>query len=126
MLMRVIGAVVIGLFVLGATPPAAEPVEGSYICTGEHEGGKYAVALTVTRMGETYNLAQSDGGEPIAHGIGLLDGDELAVGFAFARTTPTVFGIALYRVSPGRLDGRWTVEYGVTSPETCVRAGDPA
>lgn len=102
---------------------AQEPVAiGShYECRGVNpDGTRYTLALDIDRQEENYFLRWADGAQL---GIGLRDGDWLAV--AFVNVSLGATSVALYQIRPGQLVGRWADGDGHLLREECL-AGQPA
>jgi hypothetical protein len=105
--------------VLLALTLQAPKIEGDYVCRGVSERGNYSIPLTVTLEGEDYFFSWQDGAMV---GLGVRQGDWIAVAI-LNRSTGSV-GVALYKIEPGMLVGRWSGGRGAY-PETCI-AGKPA
>lgn len=89
-----------------ASVAAQEPADiaGVYHCTGSGADGEmYRGVVTIDKRGETFYVQWAFAAELSAVGIGILDGDALAVTYFGA--TP---GLILYRLDGDRLVGKWT------------------
>jgi hypothetical protein len=90
----------------GGTPGK---VEGSYTVRGDAntaEGGTYSGSMSVVRYGETYYVGWTVGGKTF-HGIGLLQGDWLAVAWSTANAKG--YGVVDYKLDGATAQGRWTM-----------------
>jgi hypothetical protein len=108
----------------GTTTPS---LTGAYTCSGEQDGRPYTLALVVEPQGETYALAWAASPHEARHqpsimGLGVLQGDRLAVAMVTSRGG---IGVAIYTVAAGRLDAHWSPGDGTVSTEAC-RASQPA
>lgn len=112
------------LLLLGFMSVQAEtPVDlsGKYLCAGTQGGDKYSLSLRIAAFDETYLLQwENSSGDPILQGLAVFDHGDLAVALQAANGA---IGSALYRSSPGVLDGKWTRGDGKVDTEVC-RKGD--
>ena len=100
----------------GPRPPTGGVV-GRYECEGEiSTGASYRLQLDIVVVGDTYQLTWTEGSVAVLHGLGLFMNDHLAV----ALVAQGRFGVAMYRVTPGRLTGLWTGGGPTVLPEICV------
>jgi hypothetical protein len=106
------------------TAAATDMLPGTYTCTGtQPDGKKYedTFDLSVKAEGaDTYMVVWSHQGQPMVAGLGIHKGDSLAV-MMFGGMQ----GVALYHITPGRLDGVWSPEPGKRGTERC-QAGKSA
>ena|SRR3990167_4200578 len=91
---------------------------GEYKCEGTTPMGKYQLFLDVQVRGNIYDLIWHDNMVQ-AQGFGVRNGDNLAVIY---RTILGEFGVSNYKLSPGRLDGMWSIGDGEIYPEVCILA----
>jgi hypothetical protein len=85
---------------------SAEPgdVSGVYRCTGSVGDDKpYSGIVVIEKWGESYHLQWYFPAGLAAVGVGVLNGDALAVSYV----APAV-GVILYRLDGQQLTGRWT------------------
>jgi hypothetical protein len=99
------------LSVAFAAPAAAQDVSGLYDVQGRYPGGKdYGGAVQIAPFGSAHailwKLATGEGYE----GLAIRQGDVLGAGYT---TGKLPFGLVVYRVAGGVLDGKW------------VTSGDP-
>jgi hypothetical protein len=119
--MRTLKAFLVIALLCAVAPAHAEetatvnPV-GTYACEGLESGKKYQLDLQVVARGNVFFFAWFYQGDLQARGIGVLEGDWLAVAF-FNRAV----GVAVYHVTPGQLVGRWAVGDDELSTETCTQ-----
>lgn len=86
------------------TAPATQ-ITGVYYCEGTNgDGSPYHGLVTITRKGESYYLWWDLQPAATALGLGLREGDTLAVSYYGHNT-----GVIVYRIQGNRLVGRWTV-----------------
>jgi hypothetical protein len=96
--------VAVALVVAGGCVVAADKVDiaGKYACEGTNPAGKaYKGTVEITKVGDAYRLDWSlGGGAETYDGIGILEGDVLAVSWGA--------GVVVYKVEKGKLLGKWT------------------
>ncbi len=104
---------------------AAAPVDlpGKYLCAGTQGPDKYTVTLTIEKFDETYQLIWLQQEHPVLGGLGLTRGDQLAVGLFGPNGA---VGVALYTVTPGRLEGEWSRGDGKVDIERCMKGDKQA
>lgn len=94
--------------VLAAPAVAADKVDltGKYKCEGKNpQGGTYTGTVEIKKKGDVYYLSWAIGPAETYEGIGLLEGDVLAVSYTG--------GVVAYKVEKGpKLVGRWTLSEG--------------
>lgn len=111
----------IGLIIVLVALQGAPAIGSHYACRGVNpDGTSYTLSLDVDRQEENYFLRWADGAQV---GIGMREGDWLAV--AFVNVTLGATSVALYRIQPGQLLGRWADGDGHLLREECL-AGQPA
>jgi hypothetical protein len=66
-------------------------------------GGGYKGSVTITPEGDVYKLAWTIPNSPPYSGVAILDGTTLGVGWGMGSR----YGVVVYRVSGGKLTGRW-------------------
>lgn len=125
--MKRLGLIVVAMLLLGgvyAAQTAPADPSGTYSCRGWQRGKDYAVTLTVKPFGETYEAAWFFVGEaaPAIVGLGLVDHNDLAITLV---SKSGALGVALYRITPGKLEGVWSAGDGTLEPEVC-RSGREA
>jgi hypothetical protein len=108
-----------------AAPPAADPakIPGVYECRGMGADGRpYQGAVIIEPDGERFFVQWIVGAQRAAIGLGIRDGDMLAVSFYSADAG----GIVLYRIEGERLVGHWSAPLtdGQLFEETLTRMGD--
>jgi len=101
---------------LGGIDPA--PIEGTYLCSGARDGKAYTLHLTVQALGDTYGLTWFADQGDAAVGLGVREGDGLAVAIL---APGGEIGVAHYVISPGRLAGVWSTGQGRVDREVCTR-----
>lgn len=101
------------------SPPAKEPVvlvkevgdlDGYYTCKGQETGGKaYSGICTLNKKNEVYIVHWMVGGGAAFSGIGIRQGNNLAVSWTMpGEKGGLIRGVNLYRIESGpRLVGRW-------------------
>jgi hypothetical protein len=111
--------VLIGLTSVRAAAPPELP--GKYLCSGTQGPDRYSVKMEIEAYDQTYVVKWiNSNGDPVLAGLGISARGELAV----AILSPSgAIGTAMYRLSPGELDGIWTRGDGKTDTEMC-RKGD--
>jgi hypothetical protein len=89
-----------------ARSPAGQSHEigGSYYCEGTDANGRpYRGTVSIGKHGDVYYLLWRFGSRRVAVGVGILQGDVLAVSYNGQSS-----GVAVYEIDGARLDGRWT------------------
>ncbi|MEB2310513.1 MAG: hypothetical protein OZ921_05170 [Sorangiineae bacterium] len=66
-------------------------------------GGGYSGTVAITKQGDHYQLVWTIGDDPPYRGVGLVMGQVFGVGWGLG----DAYGVAIYKVSGGSLDGRW-------------------
>ena len=84
-------------------------ISGYYTCKGiEGSGKSYSGIAVVAKKGEVYIVSWMVGAGSTFTGIGIRQGNVLAVSWAIASDKGLIRGVNLYKVEPGpRLVGRW-------------------
>ncbi len=84
-------------------------ISGYYTCKGSEGSGKpYSGIAVIAKKGEIYIVTWVIGGASTFTGIGLRQGNNLAVSWALASEKGLVRGVNSYRIESGpRLTGRW-------------------
>lgn len=93
-------------------------IEGAYTCAGARGTEAYTLQLTVEPFGDTYGLTWSADQGKAAVGLGVRDGDGLAVAILGPGGE---IGVAHYVISPGRLAGVWSTGQGRVDREVCTQ-----
>ena len=93
-------------------------IEGTYTCRGARGPEAYTLQLLVQPLGETYGLTWSADQGPAAVGLGVRDGDGLAVAIVGPGGG---IGVAHYVISAGQLAGVWTTGGGRVDREVCTQ-----
>jgi hypothetical protein len=109
-----------------AMPAAAEPagLPGIYECEGAGADGRpYRGAVSIESDGDRFLVRWMIGAQLTAVGVGIREGDMLAVGFF----SPDSGGIVLYRIDGDRLIGHWSAPLadGQVFNETLTRVANP-
>jgi hypothetical protein len=87
---------------------ADDPVDitGRYAVVGTNpDGGTYQGTAEISKRGATYRIRWVIGVNETYEGVGILEGDVLAVSFSSGTTS----GVVLYRVEKAKLSGRWAL-----------------
>jgi hypothetical protein len=93
------------LLVAAIGTAAADDFAGRYAATGvDPQGRNYKAAVQIEPFGKLQVVLWKLEGGAAYKGIGIQQGDKLGVGYGSADTK---FGIAVYKVSGGRLEGVW-------------------
>jgi hypothetical protein len=83
---------------------AADKVDiaGKWKCKGTNPNGKeYEGTVEITKDGDTYKVAWTlGGGADNYDGVGILEGDVLAVSFGD--------GVVVYKIEKDKMSGKWT------------------
>ena len=84
-------------------------ITGYYICKGQEAAGKtYSGVAVITKKGDVYLVQWMVGSGSGFSGIGLRQGNSLAVSWTLQSERGMVRGVNLYRIETGpRLTGRW-------------------
>jgi hypothetical protein len=84
-------------------------IDGYYNCKGKEAGGKqYSGICVITKKGEVYLVSWMIGSGSTFSGLGIRQGNTLAVSWAIPGDRGVVRGVNLYTIqSGGRLTGRW-------------------
>ncbi len=94
-----------------AAEPDASDLTGYYTCKGQEVGGKgYSGIAVISRKKDVYLIQWVIGSGSTFVGIGLRQGQTLAASWALPseKGGPTIRGVNLYKIEPGKLVGRWT------------------
>lgn len=110
----------LGILLVGNWTTLADPVEadisGVYQCDGLNgDGSRYNGFVVIAKHRDTYRVQWIFESRRGAAGIGIREGDTLAVSY--------FGGLVIYRIDGAQLTGRWTVPdaEGVLSSETLKR-----
>jgi hypothetical protein len=108
-----------------AAPPAADTasLSGVYECRGTGADGRpYRGAVVIEPDGSRFLVQWYIAAQLTAVGLGIREGDMLAVSFFSADAG----GVVLYRINGGRLVGHWSapLSNGQIFEETLTRVGD--
>lgn len=100
--------------VKAATVDDVAEITGYYTCKGQEAGGKkYSGVAVVSKKGEVYLVQWMIGSGSTFSGIGIRQGNTLAVSWAIPNERGMVRGVNLYRIDSGpRLNGRWATVPG--------------
>jgi hypothetical protein len=115
------------LFAQTAEPAPAAPeagLPGVYECQGiSADGRAYRGAVIIHPDGNRFVLQWYVAAQLTAVGLGIRDGNALAVSFFGAEAN----GVVLYRIDGARLIGQWSapVTTGQVFEETLTRVADP-
>jgi hypothetical protein len=84
-------------------------LNGTYAITGTNAGNNspYKGTLTIQKTGTTYKLTWKTGGTSY-NGVGILDGNTLAVGWGFGNA----FGVVGYYINGNAAQGIWAMGGG--------------
>ncbi|MFO0865051.1 MAG: hypothetical protein U0744_10435 [Gemmataceae bacterium] len=84
-------------------------LDGYYTCKGMELGGKtYSGICVITKKNEVYLVQWMVGVGSTFSGLGIRQGNNLAVSWTLPSEKGIVRGVNLYRIEPGpRLTGRW-------------------
>ncbi|NLH49701.1 MAG: hypothetical protein GX444_14035 [Myxococcales bacterium] len=98
----------------------AGDIEGTYNCEGTNpNGGAYKGTVSIIKNDANYNVTWTIGAQ-VYVGVGLLEGDSFAVGYA--DTKQGWFGIVVYKVKGDKLSGSWAMHgSGKNGTETLTR-----
>jgi hypothetical protein len=102
-------AAVIFALATGCRAADTKDITGRYSCEGTNPAGQtYKGTVEITKKGDTYHLAWSIGAGDNYEGLGILEGDTLAVSYYGGAT-----GVVVYKVQKGgKLVGKWAVVEG--------------
>jgi hypothetical protein len=91
-------------------------IAGSYEAKGINpNGGTYEATVEIKKNGDTYTIKWDiTGANETYEGIGILEGDVLSVSYKSGDAT----GVVAYKVSKGKLDGKWSPGDGKVYTET--------
>jgi len=89
-------------------PDVAE-ISGYYVCKGQEAAGKnYTGVAVITKKADIYIVQWMVGTGSGFSGIGIRQGNTLAVSWTLQNANGMVRGVNLYRIDSGpRLTGRW-------------------
>ena len=89
-------------------------ITGYYTCKGQEAGGKtYSGVAVITKKGDVYLVQWMIGTGSTFSGLGIRQGNTLAVSWAIPNERGLIRGVNLYRIEPGpRLNGRWATVPG--------------
>src|SRR5690349_15639923 len=89
-----LGALVAGMSLAFSTAANGADVAGSYKCEGDNGyGGKYTGKVTIVQKGDTYRVVWNLGSNGAYFGLGVLQGDVLAVSYY-----DTKLGVIAYQI----------------------------
>jgi hypothetical protein len=107
-LLGCVALVAVGFFFFFAAPAVAdEPdITGKYNCEGTNPAGKlYRGTVTIAKKGDAYYLKWSLNAGDTYAGIGIREGNVLAVSYYGG-----ISGVVVYRIEKGnKLVGKWTI-----------------
>jgi hypothetical protein len=93
------------VLLVAAGGAAADDLVGKYAAAGvDPQGRAYKAAVQVEQLGKLHIVLWKLAGGAAYKGIGIRQGDKIGVGYGGADTK---FGIAVYKVNGGRLEGLW-------------------
>ena len=105
-----------------AKPPALAPaadkagdLSGYYLCSGSEAGGKrYSGIVSIARVQQLYIVTWLVGSGTPFQGVGVRQGDTLAVSWSTPRPGGLVQGCNVYRIDDGgkKMAGRWAAVPG--------------
>ncbi|MEZ0259230.1 MAG: hypothetical protein ACAI37_28435 [Chthoniobacter sp.] len=112
-------ALIVLPLVLSITTSAAD-VEGTYKCEGDNQrGGKYTGTVTIAKQNQTYRVVWKLAPRETYFGLGVLQGDVLAVSYYESR-----LGVVAYKVEDdSKLVGKRAMVQGdgTVTTETLTR-----
>jgi hypothetical protein len=87
----------------------APSLDGYYTCKGKEAGGKsYTGICVIAKKNDVYLVSWMIGAGSSFTGIGIRQGNNLAVSWSITGDRGVVRGVNLYQIqSGGRLSGRW-------------------
>lgn len=115
-LILTLGMLLVGSWSTLANQTAESDISGVYQCDGLNgDGTRYAGYVVIAKHRDTYRVQWIFESRRGAAGIGIRDGDTLAVSY--------FGGLAMYKIEGAQLVGRWTVPdaEGQLSSETLKR-----
>jgi hypothetical protein len=94
---------------------------------GTNVGGQpYRGSVGITKNGDSYDFKWTLLSGESYSGVGIIDGDKLAVGFYGVTGGTAYYGVVHYRIEKGgKLEGKWSVGggNGKVYTETLTKAG---
>lgn len=89
-------------------------ISGYYTCKGQEAGGKsYSGVAVITKKADVYIVQWVIGSGSTFSGIGIRQGNTLAVSWALPNERGMIRGVNMYRIEAGpRLTGRWATVPG--------------
>lgn len=113
-----LASVAVLAFLLAAPCAAADvpDITGRYKCEGASPGGQaYRGTVEISKKGDTYALKWAFGPGETYQGVGILEGNVLAVSYSGTGFT----GVVVYKVEKGpKLVGRWAFAGGKGTVQT--------
>jgi hypothetical protein len=109
-LLSCLALVAVVLFFAAPAAIAAEPdITGKYNCEGTNPDGKtYKGTVQIVKKGDAYYLKWAIGAGDNYAGVGILEGNVLAVSYYGG-----ISGVVVYRVEKGgKLVGKWSIADG--------------
>jgi hypothetical protein len=109
----------IGRMATGADPDKPQEIAGVYAGEGSNgDGSAYRAIVVIQKYRDAFRVQWIFPSRSATVGLGILDGDKLAVSYYGPRP-----GIVLYKVDGTRLVGQWTLlgAGGMLSSETLTR-----
>jgi hypothetical protein len=101
-LILTLGILLVGSWTTLADQAAESDISGVYQCDGLNgDGSRYAGYVIIAKHRDTYRVQWIFESRRGAAGIGIRDGDTLAVSY--------FGGLAMYKIDGAQLVGRWTV-----------------
>ncbi len=103
---------------------AALPFAGHFTIDHSTNPGSpsgYHGSVLITHHGDLFHITWTIPGAPAYQGIGIADGDLLGVGWG----TSKGYGVIVYDVDGGKLDGRWAANTTTSGLGTEVLQGPP-
>lgn len=95
----------VSLVIISLSLLSAKDITGTYSIEGGAEGSTYSGELFIEENGDVYEVYWELGSGEIYAGLGILQGNYLAV--AYTDETFTAFGVVLYVVKGNNLSGFW-------------------
>ncbi len=93
----------------GAAPAAplnAADLSGSYkilSASNPGGGGSYTGTVAIAKNGDLFSIGWTISGTPPYKGVGIVDGQTFGIGWGLGKA----YGVAVYKVDGGKLDGKW-------------------